>query len=185
MFLLYTSLTFECPLLSVILKCSFPWTDMRPVQLSQIMAPHCHIQSPYSRTTQSSSKYWGKSYAVLSKSILLCWPYVFHVACWPWVEYTCMLLVFVSAPSLLCEFLGLMSLSCTSILGYWPCFYFLSLLMCKFKFSWILSSILDILYSLWFSGMFYTVFTCFAEILLSTQQFGFLFKISVFMVNPC
>lgn len=41
-----------------------------------------------------------------------------HVDCWPWVGHTCMLSVFVSAPSPLCEFLGLMSLLCTRILGY-------------------------------------------------------------------
>lgn len=101
-----------------------------------------------------------------------------HVACWPWVSHTCVLSVFVSAPSPQCEFLGLMSLSCTSIPEYsGHALSFLFLLMCKCKFSWILCSIIfDNLNSLWLSVMLSQVFIWFAEILLSTHQFGFSFQ---------
>lgn len=49
--------------------------------------------------------------------------------------------------------------------------------MCECKFSWILcSTIFDILNSLWLSVMLSQVFISFAEILLSTHQFGFSFQ---------
>lgn len=69
-----------------------------------------------------------------------------RVACRPWIDHTCMLSVFVSAPSPLCQFLGVMSFSCARILGYSGPRMMLS-----------------------------KVFIWFAEFLLSTHQFGFSF----------